>query len=1005
MAELAVPKPPRDRVDDEELRIGLVLNGGSSLAIWMGGVCTEVDRLRRGEGAYGELLDALETTARVDVIAGTSAGGLNGGLLATAIARGGPLAGLQDLWVKAGNLDDLLRSPFEADPPSLMRGDEYFTKELRRGFGTVADHAHTIPADTVHLTMVTSVLSGQAAGLADDFGGVIPDVTHVGTFSFVRDELGRNDFADDGALDRLALAARSSASFPFVFEPSFCPVDDANATADRPSLRGAASFDANRFTVDGGALINKPFPPALDAIYAQPAARQVRRVLVYVAPDPGDLSPAPPDLIQNMPSIAKAVVDSAMTMPRTESVARELEEIRTHNDCVANVRRIREELLFGDDLVAMAGACWRPYRRQRLAASVDAIVRRIEAGGARGRVQRGGWDRGSLRTALQAARHDLLVDTPPSDTTTDTVTPWRWGIAPVQSMGMTALDLLRRGLSVAPTTEAGPRAELRAARAAIHAHRSVAAIIRDLDVGYWESQSPPAGLDDAGLQAWAVNAFAGWEATLQAKGGPALPGPPLSALAGAAVGIATTLQGTRAMLLQILATATPPGLDGQRTAAALQAGINALLPAEGTSPAAVDACARRLLDLEVALTVFASVSPTCDQLVELMLVSGNTSNAFDQRYSVDDKVAGVKAGHFGAFYKASWRSNDWMFGRLDGAWRLAQVLLSPGRLNQLFAGQADEAFELIRSVACGGADSATDGYLAEPRGEWNPETARHELDFLDTGAQPPKVLAQCARGVARRLQLRILMEELPNVVASVHYDRDLRASDIAGARFLANYPTPVGQTPTPEAAVRGFKACDIGTESLAAEAGYDLFTSTASRIAAVSVNAVGGTRLGLSALNVLIGALKTFVMAFYLLGQAAVRRSRTAFAVTWILLTLGGLVLLLPAVSDVSPPSYVRLPAVMLVLAGLLLACQRAAAPLWVAALLVATAVGVALPLVLIHSPRPDVHGAISGTDAVRQILRLVLAVAALIVVPALFSSMASRQRDRSREKARAAVI
>jgi predicted acylesterase/phospholipase RssA len=86
----------------EDLRLALVLNGGTSLAVWMGGVVDQIDALRcagftagQGEDAdptlaiYSRLLAALRLRVQIDVISGTSAGGINGALLATAIQRSG----------------------------------------------------------------------------------------------------------------------------------------------------------------------------------------------------------------------------------------------------------------------------------------------------------------------------------------------------------------------------------------------------------------------------------------------------------------------------------------------------------------------------------------------------------------------------------------------------------------------------------------------------------------------------------------------------------------------------------------------------------------------------------------------------------------------------------------------------------------------------------------------------------------------------------------------------
>ena len=109
-------------IDDSryEMRLALVLNGGVSLAVWMGGVTAEIDRMRRaaypalmhGGGdpvlkRWEHLLERLRVRLIVDVIAGASAGGLNGAVLAAAIARGQPLPELRDVWLSVGSISNL----------------------------------------------------------------------------------------------------------------------------------------------------------------------------------------------------------------------------------------------------------------------------------------------------------------------------------------------------------------------------------------------------------------------------------------------------------------------------------------------------------------------------------------------------------------------------------------------------------------------------------------------------------------------------------------------------------------------------------------------------------------------------------------------------------------------------------------------------------------------------------------------------------------------------------
>src|SRR3954452_25110092 len=111
---MADEAPGPDRGDYQELRLAMVFNGGVSLAVWMGGVAKELDRFRTAfyrdddvAKPSAELLDALRTEVLTDVIAGTSAGGINGALLAYVVANGTTLENvgarggsdpIRDLW-------------------------------------------------------------------------------------------------------------------------------------------------------------------------------------------------------------------------------------------------------------------------------------------------------------------------------------------------------------------------------------------------------------------------------------------------------------------------------------------------------------------------------------------------------------------------------------------------------------------------------------------------------------------------------------------------------------------------------------------------------------------------------------------------------------------------------------------------------------------------------------------------------------------------------------------
>ncbi len=117
----------------KELRIGLVLYGGSSLAVYMNGVVTETwnavraSRSIQDDGAlpgggsvtvYQELLRDLGAAgcARdlqivVDTVAGTSAGGINAATLAKAIVEGGDARVANKTWLEEADVARLKVAP------------------------------------------------------------------------------------------------------------------------------------------------------------------------------------------------------------------------------------------------------------------------------------------------------------------------------------------------------------------------------------------------------------------------------------------------------------------------------------------------------------------------------------------------------------------------------------------------------------------------------------------------------------------------------------------------------------------------------------------------------------------------------------------------------------------------------------------------------------------------------------------------------------------------------
>ncbi len=161
---MSQPPPPADGKTTrpevnytQEVRFAVVMYGGSSLAIYMNGVAQELLRLvrstapervgagvgtkacfsdaeldgsesvyrqlgrmlARGEGQGGAAGiagegAALRTRFVVDVLTGTSAGGINAVYLAKALANDQSLDRLMGLWVEKGDIDVLLNEPASA---------------------------------------------------------------------------------------------------------------------------------------------------------------------------------------------------------------------------------------------------------------------------------------------------------------------------------------------------------------------------------------------------------------------------------------------------------------------------------------------------------------------------------------------------------------------------------------------------------------------------------------------------------------------------------------------------------------------------------------------------------------------------------------------------------------------------------------------------------------------------------------------------------------------------
>ncbi|GAB2662213.1 DUF3376 domain-containing protein [Kribbella swartbergensis] len=393
---------------DHEIRIALVLNGGVSLAVWMGGVTHELDLIRRASGAgaappsqpYDEVLaDRWRELCRrggerrrvvVDVIAGTSAGGLNGSLLATAISNGSTLdpdgehgPWLRQKWVGLGSLEvGKLVPSADAESRSVLDGD-YFLKQLDSLIKDVAEAGEATAKEAVTLFVTASGLGVQQFEATDAAGQcfVVPD--HRYLFRFTSEQTATYDgrtrtfsAAEKNELTNtklLALAARASASFP----AAFAPVQETPKLAGSPPRLQPTTADPGAWLVDGGVLDNAPFGPVLDVVARRPVAGRASRYVLYVVPSAG-VGHAATELVGNdAPNWRKAVL-SAVQFPREVDFRADVEQLErllleadaSWSDTQRLFDRCMEQSAERDRLRAAANALQSTYSRGRAAGEV-----------------------------------------------------------------------------------------------------------------------------------------------------------------------------------------------------------------------------------------------------------------------------------------------------------------------------------------------------------------------------------------------------------------------------------------------------------------------------------------------------------------------------------------------------------------------------------------------------------------------------------------------------------
>ncbi len=930
-----------------ELRLAVAFTGGVSLAVWMGGMAREMNlllaasRTRRstavpktGQGSrdevvrkYAALLKILDMDCSIDILSGTSAGGINAVILGLACVQGFDLDGLRKLWFKQGSLADLLRDPADKQAASLLYGDKVLLQRLRDGLeDLVKSSAGTsIPDDDpTRVFVTTTLLTGQASTFTDEYDTLVPDTDHHGLFCFKAADLTPKN------VPALALAARCSASFPVAFEPGFIPVGT-EAGDSHPDMANFTGVKNSQFAADGGLLANRPLGPALQAIFDRTADREVRRVLAFVVPEVGSSKPPATDLtLAQAPSLPAALAaDLGAVLEQT--ISSDLNAIAAHNQQVRARNDARQQLaVLGAQMEERLGKLfYDSYRARRadiIAVSASSSVLSqmpIESGADSRKVREAAYTTAAGRLTVElpgiGSYEDMnFAGREPLDEGRATVLALIRSAYRICSSqpDKTVLGELRRTASQAmpkrdePTkanaSAAEPAAELPQIRAAAE---TVAGNLLTADMSHQDGPEP-------------------WRK------------------------LATVVIGLRDLLPPARLAGEPPSNDAlEDTSASDRKFISDLLcyltkPIEGysTEGDSADVAAARLFDLQVARYTLQPDGVLADQAAELVQMSSDTRTKLDTRKLASQKLTGLQLRHFGAFYKASWRANDWMWGRLDGSGWLVHVLLDPQRLYQLAVEAKDrEAFkrDLRGKLETIAGDSP-------PPGIWE---ASAEMAFLDAATPPPPgtSLPKTAIWVAAGLQQFIAGEELSHVAEQIEVDRSNGADEGSADTFISAYRKITGAKDgfyppvPPENAAEILNQCQVSAEMLTDEVGSQLFTQTVTRAAAVAMKMVDSGRVKPTFLRPLVATSRTITTLAYRVVRAG-PVARCASIVGLFLIALGVL-------ASTSVISWFSNAGPVSVLVGLFLLIVSAARPLMLA-LGVATVIAGAL-LALAGYTRP----------------------------------------------------
>jgi patatin-related protein len=343
----------------------------------------------------------INTRFVIDILSGTSAGGINAIYLAKALANDQRIDQLKNLWLNEGDIALLINDKksvqdlalLNQDPPqSLLNSRRMYLKLLasfdemenkkpsNASFKTpyvedldlfiTATDLEGLPvpirlSDTVvyerrhrnvfHFKYSTEATPDEKKKTATD------SRTPISASSGRASSKPRNDFLQNNN-PFLAFAARCTSSFPFAFEPMrLCDIKEVvdtlphyqgNEEYESAKAKWSSFFKENldpetgkrkidfeeRAFGDGGYLDNKPFSYATELLMRRDASVPVDRKLIYIEPSPEH--PEDEQIRNYTPDAIQNVKAALLDLPSYETIREDLELVIERNRLIQRVNRI-----------------------------------------------------------------------------------------------------------------------------------------------------------------------------------------------------------------------------------------------------------------------------------------------------------------------------------------------------------------------------------------------------------------------------------------------------------------------------------------------------------------------------------------------------------------------------------------------------------------------------------------------------------------------------------------